>query len=239
MDPRLAVIQRRLQNINRFIAVTGGKGGIGKSFVASALALSLVKQGHRVGLLDLDLTGPCDHLFLGIRGAFPEEDFGILPQNHHGIQFMSVVHFLGEHPAPLRGEDTTQALLELLAITRWGELDYLVLDMPPGLSDATLDAMRFLPGAEFLVVSTPSLIVRETVRRSLHFLRSSGRQVLGVVENMALPGSSPVQALAEAFELRLLARLPQDPDLEAALGDPEALWKTQAVQALAGLTQAW
>ena len=125
LDPRPAVIEKRLSDVKRVLAVTGGKGGIGKSMVASTLALVLREAGHCVGLLDLDFTGPCDHIILDIQGPFPEEVFGLVPPEVHGLRFMSVTHFVGEAPAPLRGEDVSNALIELLCITQWGDLDFL------------------------------------------------------------------------------------------------------------------
>ena len=133
MDPRTTVVSKRLRSVKRILAVTGGKGGVGKSLVASTLALSLAGQGRRAGLLDLDLTSPSDHLILGCDTRFPDEEFGVEPLSHHGIHFMSVACFAGGAPTPLRGADVTNALIELLAITRWGELDALVIDMPPGM----------------------------------------------------------------------------------------------------------
>ena len=101
-DPRLPLIERRLGRIRRILAVTGGKGGVGKSMVASTLALILAEMAQRVGLLDLDFTGPCDHTILGIEGVFPEEHVGLVPPEVHGLRFMSVTHFVGAEPAPLR-----------------------------------------------------------------------------------------------------------------------------------------
>ena len=227
MDPRAAVVARRVSGVDRIIAATGGKGGIGKSLVATGLAVSLARAGRRVGLLDLDFTGPCDHIVLGAEGGFPEEEFGILPPVVVGIHFMSVTHFAGEEPAPLRGVDLSNALVEVLAITQWGELDYLVIDMPPGLGDATLDVVRLLPRAEYLVVATRSRLVVETVRRTLELLRRLQTPMLGVVENMARSDSDRVPDLAARFGVPFLGSLPFDEELEEALGDPDQLANTR------------
>ncbi|MFH1570545.1 MAG: P-loop NTPase [Gemmatimonadota bacterium] len=238
MDPRLAAAERRLERVGRIVAVTGGKGGIGKTLVSSSLALALARQGWRCGLLDLDFTGPCAHLVLGVDGGFPQEDFGILPVPAAGVAFMSVTCFSGPRPAPLRGAEVVNALIELLAITRWGDLDCLVIDMPPGLGDAALEAARLLPRAEYLVVSTASRLVLETVRRTLELLHRMDRDVLGMAENMAAPGAAaaPVADLAAAWGTRLIGRLPLDPAVEECLGQPEALLATAfggAVEAMA------
>ena len=133
MDPRLSVIDKRLSEIKRIIAVASGKGGVGKSLVASSLALSLSNKGYRTGLLDIDLYGPSSHIILGVTDySFPEEEKGILPHKVNNIRFMSIVYFSEDKPAPLRGIDITNIIIELLSITQWGELDYLIIDMPPG-----------------------------------------------------------------------------------------------------------
>jgi len=236
-DPRPAVIARRLAGVRRIIAVTGGKGGIGKTLVSSCLALSLARAGRRAGLLDLDLTGPCAHLVLGLEGTVPEELNGLLPVARHGLHFMSLACLAAEDPAPLRGEDVTNALIELLAIVQWGELDYLVIDMPPGLSDALLDAVRILRRGEFLVVATASQLVVRTVQRTLRLLAQVQAPVLGVVQNMAAAPTPQVTALAADAGLQLWGCIPVDPDLEAAYGHPEALAATAACQAVADLAR--
>jgi len=232
MDPRIAGVTRQLSRVGRVVAVTGGKGGIGKSMVSSLLALVLAAQGRRTGLLDLDLTGPCDHLVLGLDHEFPEEERGLVPPCVHGVRFMSVAYFTGDLPAALRGPDVTNALIELLAITRWDELDVLVVDMPPGLGDATLDTLRLIPRTEYLVVTTASPLVAPTVRRMLQLLGRLDSRTLGVVENMNRGASDGVHRLAEEFGLPLLAVLPYDETLEDAVGDPPRLLRTPFASAL-------
>lgn len=240
IDPRLEVIERRLESVTRLIAVTGGKGGIGKTLVSASVAACLAREGRRAGLLDLDFTGPCDHIVLGAEPAFPREDFGILPRVVAGVHFMSVTCFTGEDPAPLRGADVANALVELLAITRWRELDCLVIDMPPGLGDATLEAARLLPRAEYLVVASASRMVVDTVRRTLGLLRRLRRPVLGLVENMADAAGSPapsVLALATECEVAHLGALPRDAAVEDCLGQPERLLDTAYGRALGDLVR--
>ena len=113
MDVRTIVIEKRLKNIKRIIAVASGKGGVGKSLVASTLALTLAKKGHKVGLFDLDLYGPSSHIILGVKDVFPEEEKGIIPPKIHDIRFMSIVYFTEDKPSPFRGIDITNIIIEL------------------------------------------------------------------------------------------------------------------------------
>jgi ATP-binding protein involved in chromosome partitioning len=235
VDPRYTAVDRRLAEVGRVLAVTGGKGGIGKSMVASTLALLLVRRGLRAGLLDLDLTAPTDHVILGLGDRYLTEEFGVEPPEVEGVHLMSVSFLVGERPAPLRGADVTNAVLEILAITRWQSLDALVIDMPPGLGDATLDVVRLIRKAEYLLVATGSRVVRETVRRMARFLRELEVPVTGVIENMARGSSHSVRSLSEEFDLPLLGSLPWDDAVEDALGDPATLASTRFAQALADI----
>jgi ATP-binding protein involved in chromosome partitioning len=232
VDPRIAVIEDRLSGVDRIIAVAGSKGGIGKSVVASMLALAAADRGLGPGLFDLDFTSPSAHLILGADRGFPREEFGIDPVRVHGVGVMSVAFFAGDAPAPLRGGDATNALLELLAITRWGDRRLLVLDMPPGLGDTTLDVIRYLPRSEFLVVAGGSLVVTGSVRRALGLLRELHLPILGVVENLCRDDGRAVADLADWAGVPLLGRIPYDDVLEGAFGDAGALRRTRAFAAL-------
>jgi len=220
MDPRPAVVARRLGGVRRVLAVTGGKGGIGKSSVAVGLALGFGGEGARIGLLDLDLWGPSDHLVLGVPRPGFREDGGLVPDVVAGLAFMSIASIVGERPALLRGEDITNALLELLAVTIWGELDVLVVDMPPGFGDTLLDAARYLPRAEYVVVTTPSELTLATTRKMLELLRRLELPVLGLVENLRRDGEAGgVVALTVAGGPRLVGSIGYDAGYEASLGD--------------------
>lgn len=236
MDPRLAVVDERLAGVDRVLAVTGGKGGTGKSVVASTLALVLTEQGKRTGLLDLDFTGASDHLILGAESRFPTEEHGIDPLPVHGIGFMSITLFSGDTPAPLRGEDVTGALLELLAITKWGELDFLVIDMPPGLGDTTLDTIRLLPRAEYLAVATDSRVVLGMVRKTLRLHEALRTNVRGIVENMKRRDNRNVVETAAELDVPYLGALPFDETLEQAFGDPTRLAQTSFAAGLRELS---
>jgi len=189
MDPRLEIIGKRLKNIKRLIAISGGKGGIGKSLIASTLALILSKLGYKVGLLDLDFCGPSTHIVLGTRGIYPKEEKGIIPPEIYGIKFMSIIYYASDNPLPLRGIDVSNAIIELLAVTRWGRLDFLLVDMPPGIGDATLDTIRLMKRAEFLIVTTQSKVTLETVKKVLKILKELRVPIIGIIENMRITKS--------------------------------------------------
>ena len=195
--------------------------------VASALALSLKEQGHSVGLLDLDFTSPSTHVILGVEGLLPEEEYGIIPPLAHGLRYMSITYYSLDKPAPLRGADVSDAIIELLAITRWGELDHLIIDMPPGLGDATLDMIRLIDGIRFLVVTTPSSLAYETVRKLLTLLSRLKVPVVGVVENMVMKPSDYIKKQATEDGTAYLGAIEFDPELEDALGDLDRLSETK------------
>jgi ATP-binding protein involved in chromosome partitioning len=222
-DPRLSVVDRRLAGIKRLIAVTGGKGGIGKSLTSSLLALTLSRLGYRVGLLDLDLSAPSTHVILGIDGVYPKEEYGIIPPEVHGISFMSIIYFTGNEPAPLRGGDISNAMLELLAITQWGSLDFLIVDMPPGIGDAAMDVIRWLKRAEFLVMTTASKVALETVIKVIKMLKELNLPIIGVIENMKMRESSAVHEALHEFDVPALGAIDFDMNLEDLIGDANAL----------------
>lgn len=235
LDPRAIVVADRLAEVSRVIGVTGSKGGIGKSVVATTWALSLADSGRRVGLFDLDFTSPSDHVVLGVDLRFPEEEFGIDPHRVHGIDMMSVAFFSGDAAVPLRGDAVTSALLELLAITRWGELDVLLLDMPPGLGDTNLDVIHLLPSLQFLLVGNGSRVVIESVRRALQLFAELKVPMVGLVENMQRGADHAVADLATRFEVPYLGAIPYDPALEDALGDVAKLRNTELYQTMSRL----
>lgn len=226
VDPRTSIISVRLGNVGRIVAVSSGKGGVGKSLVASTLALALTKQGYEVGLFDLDFTSPSTHVILGIEGVQPKEDKGIVPPVVNGLRYMSIVYYSGDYASPLRGADVSNALIELLSITRWGKLDFLVIDMPPGIGDATLDLIRLIKNVEFLVVTTSSQLAFETVRKLLKLLKELKVPVAGVVENMKMGDSKNIQQQTRKLGLSFLGEIPYDTQVEEAIGNKNRLAST-------------
>jgi len=224
MEARTSVIQSRLEQVKQIICVASGKGGVGKSMVASNLALSLSQKGLKVGLLDLDLYGPSTHVILGVQpDSFPDEHHGIIPPVVHGINFMSVVYFTEDKPGAFRGDDISNIILELLAITQWGSLDYLIVDLPPGIGDEILDVIHLLPQSKYIVVTIPSKVALRAVEKLLRILKELDVPLLGVIENMSFKKDSMVTAFCETEGAPYLGRLGFDESLEDAIGDPKKL----------------
>jgi ATP-binding protein involved in chromosome partitioning len=235
LDPRLAVIPERLKGVSRVVVFCSGKGGVGKTLLSSLAALIAARRGASVGLLDLDFNGPSSHVVLGASLAVPKEEKGLVPPEVFGVKLMSLALFAGEAPLPLRGADATDALLELLAVTRWGDLDLLVVDAPPGTGDELLDTVRFLKRGEAVVVTTPSRLSLSVVARLVRLLKDVGTTVLGLIENM---GGGNVKEVAAEWGVRYLGWIPYDPAVEEALGDPVRLLDTEVAAKLEKALQA-
>jgi ATP-binding protein involved in chromosome partitioning len=227
LDPRLSIIDKRLSNIRTIIAISGAKGGVGKSLTAATLALLLAKKGRKVGLLDLDFTSPSTHIILGVEDLNPKEEDGIIPPQIRGIKYMSIVYFSKDNPTPLRGTELTNSFLELLAITQWGELDYLLIDMPPGIGDATLDVIRFIKGIRFLIIVTPSSLALLTVIKLLDLLKSINIPIIGVIENMKTFPRKSIKQEIKQKNVIFLGSIPFDKELEGSIGKPEQLINTR------------
>lgn len=235
VDPRLNIIDKRLAKIGKIIAVSSGKGGVGKSLIASTLALTLSRSGCKVGLLDLDFSSPSTHVILKIEGLYPKEEKGIVPPVAHGLMYMSIIYYSGDDPTPLRGADISNAIIELLAITQWGSLDFLVIDMPPGIGDATLDMIRLVKDINFLVVTTSSKVAFETVRKLIRLLRDLNVPIIGVVENMKMTDSSFIRENVEKFKVSFLGEIKFDYELENSIGDVNKLLETDFARSLENL----
>lgn len=231
MDPRLSVVNKRLENVKRIIAVSGGEGGTGKSLTASVLALSLCKRGYSVGLLDLDFCDPSVHEILGVKGVFPEGYEEIVPLEINNLKFMSIVYFIGNSPASLRRMYVSSAIIEVLTITRWGKLDFLIIDIPSGLGDSALDFIRLVERVEFLFVTTASRVALDAMKKELQVLRQFGTPVIGVLENMR-NGENSVEDEIAACRVPFLGSIGFDQKVEGALGDMSELLKTSFAKTL-------
>ena len=222
------VVQRNLpllKGVKNLIAVASGKGGVGKSTTAVNLALALAQQGARVGLLDADIYGPSIPQMLGVGGQQPHSPDGkhIEALKGHGIALMSI-GFLVDADSPMvwRGPMVTSALEQLLRDTLWGELDYLVVDMPPGTGDIQLTLAQKVPVTGSVIVTTPQDIALLDARKGIRMFEKVGVPILGVVENMSMHicshcghaepifGEGGGQALGADFNVPLLGQLPLD-----------------------------
>ncbi|HEX5639637.1 MAG TPA: iron-sulfur cluster carrier protein ApbC [Burkholderiaceae bacterium] len=184
-------VQRGLKvmpNVKNIIAVASGKGGVGKSTVAANLALALSAEGARVGVLDADIYGPSQPTMLGISGK-PESTDGrtLEPMENHGLQMSSIGLLIdADQPMVWRGPMVTQALQQLLSQTNWKDLDYLVVDMPPGTGDIQLTLAQQVPVTGAVIVTTPQDIALMDAKKGLKMFEKVGIPILGVVENMAV-----------------------------------------------------
>ncbi len=239
MDVRLSVIEKRFAQIKKVIAVGGGKGGVGKSMISVGLSLVLSKQKYKVGLFDLDFCGPSAHVILGVSNKlYPKEDRGIIPPSKEGIKFMSITYYSRKHPLPLREIDMSSAFIELLAITRWGRLDFLVIDMPPGTKDVILDTIRFIKDVHFLIVTVSSLVALETVKRTVRLLSELKVPVMGIIENMGEKGIFCSREYINKFNYPFLGVIKFDKYLEQAVGDIDKFMETSFIQDLKTIVES-
>ena len=210
--------------IKNIIAVASGKGGVGKSTTAANLALALAAEGASVGMLDADIYGPSQPIMLGITGRPSSKDGKTMePMEGHGIQAMSV-GFLIESDTPMvwRGPMVTQALEQLLSETKWRDLDYLVVDLPPGTGDIQLTLAQKVPVTGAVIVTTPQDIALIDARKGLKMFEKVGIPILGIVENMAIHicskcghaehifGAGGAERMSRDYEVEVLGSLPLD-----------------------------
>ncbi len=213
-----------LARVKNIIAVASGKGGVGKSTTAVNLALALAAQGAKAGVLDADIYGPSIPLMLGISGR-PEaiDNKHIVPMQAHGIQAMSIGFLIGEDtPMIWRGPMVTQAMQQLLNDSAWADLDYLIIDLPPGTGDIQLTLCQKVPVSGALIITTPQDIALLDARKALKMFEKVEVPVLGIIENMAMHtcsncghvehifGSGGGERMAEQYGVPLLGSLPLD-----------------------------
>ena len=211
--------------IKHVIGIVSGKGGVGKSMVTASLANKLMEQGYRVGILDADITGPSIPKMYGLHGPAQGDDQGIyLAKND--IKVMSVNLLLPDEEAPViwRGPVISNMVKQFWTDVIWGELDYLLVDMPPGTGDVPLTVFQSLPVDGIVIVSSPQDLVRMIVKKAYSMAKSMNIRVLGIVENYSFLkcpdcgkeikvfGESHIEEIAKELDVDLLGKMPIDPE---------------------------
>ena len=255
-----------LENVRNVIAIASGKGGVGKSTVSVNIALALAAEGANVGLLDADIYGPSQPHMVGLAGKQPQSEDGktMRPLEAHGLQVMSIGFLIDpDQPMVWRGPMVTSALQQLLHQTSWHDLDYLIVDMPPGTGDIQLTLSQQVPVSGAVIVTTPQNIATLDARKGLAMFRKVSIPVLGVIENMSthicsecgheepIFGTGGGEKMSQDFDVTLLGQLPldsrireqtdsgkptvlADPDSAAAAAYRNAAFNLAAAQAAQG-----
>ncbi len=214
-------------NLGRIIAVSSGKGGVGKSTVAVNLAIALAKAGKKVGIMDADIYGPNLPLMLGVDAAPAVRDEKIIPLEAHGVKVISLGFLIEkEQPAIWRGPIVMKIITQFLRDVNWGQLDYFLVDMPPGTGDAQLSLVQATQVHGAVIVTTPQQVAVGDALRGVKMFERTAVPVLGIVENMsyfenpetgkpiALFGSGGGERLAQECDLPLLGQVPIDPRIQ-------------------------
>ena len=219
---------RELNHVEKVVAVISGKGGVGKSLVTSVIATTLSRQGHKVGILDADITGPSIPKIFGVQGQTETSEFGIFPALTGGrIKIISVNLLLEQDDATViwRGPIVSGMVKQFWTDVIWGDLDYLLLDMPPGTGDVPLTVFQSIPLDGVVIVTTPQDLVSLIVKKAFHMAAKMNIPVLGIIENMSYllcpdcgrriepfgPSHAPV--VSRELGVKLLGQLPIDPTL--------------------------
>ena len=222
--------------ITKIIGVLSGKGGVGKSMVSSLLAVELAEKGYKVGIMDADITGPSIPKMFGLKTQLYGDEKGIFPATSTlGIKVVSINMMLENEDAPVlwRGPILGGIIRQFYTEVHWGELDYLLIDMPPGTSDVAISIIQEIPVDSFVMVTTPSKLVSMVVGKAINMAKEVNKPIVGLVENMAfvkcdkcgneitIYNSDETEATAKKYELEVLAKLPIDPVLANFADDGE------------------
>jgi len=238
--------RKKLPGVEKVVAVASAKGGVGKSSVAVNLALALVDTGHKVGLLDADVYGPSVPTMLGLdEGPEITAEKKIIPVQAHGLQIISMGLLMPpDQPVIWRGPLVFSAIKQFLKDVQWKDLEYLVVDMPPGTGDAQLTLIQQVPLSGVVMVTTPQEVALADVRRGINMFRETKVPVLGIVENMSyficpdtgkqfdIFGHGGGAEVAKQYDLPLLGEIPIDPSIRVGgdTGKPAARIEGSAVR---------
>ncbi len=216
--------EKLLPGVKYIIAVSSGKGGVGKSTVSTNLAVALAKSGAKVGLMDADIYGPNIPMMMGVTEAKGKEGEKILPGEAHGVKVISMAFFVPEETAVVwRGPMVHTAITQFFRDVLWGELDYLLIDLPPGTGDAQLSLSQLVPMTGAIAVTTPQEVSLYDVRKGLRMFQKVNVPLLGVIENMSffvcghcgekteIFSYGGGERAAEKFGIPFLGRIPLDP----------------------------
>jgi len=223
-DFKTYIAEERLRRANYVLAFGSGKGGVGKSFIASLVALALRDMGFKVGVLDLDLHSSSIPLMLSsVSYEIESSKEGFEPYRLENLEVMSLTYFVGDRPVALRGKSKDEVVLYLLALTNWSKLDYLIIDLPPGMSDEVLNIAHYIRGNNrgIIAVTTPAQVSIDVVRKFIEVLKTLGTKVLGAVLNMSYIrvdgkilkpfGDLDVAKVEQILNTKVLAELPLEP----------------------------
>src|ERR1051326_652860 len=240
MSPQGEMPKPPIPGVQNLIAVGSGKGGVGKTTVAVNLAISLARQGRKIGLMDADVYGPNVPLMMGVRATPHAIGERIQPIEKHGVRIMSM-GFLnpGDKPLVWRGPMLHSVIQQFLRNVQWGDLDYLIIDLPPATGDVQLSLIQTAPITGAVVVTTPSEVSLEDARKAVHMFSQVRVEILGIVENMSYLNCPHCheridvfshgggRRTAEQMQVHFLAELPLDPQVRIGgdTGNPIALRK--------------
>lgn len=215
--------------INKIVGVLSGKGGVGKSMVSSLLAVELAKKGYKVGIMDADITGPSIPKMFDMHEPAYGDEKGVFPNlsNKYGIKILSINMMLESEDTPVlwRGPIIGGMVTQFYTEAHWGELDYLVIDMPPGTSDVALSVLQEIPVDGLVMVSNPSKLVSMIVSKAIVMAQKTDTKMIGLVENMAyvkcpdcgkiikIHGDNDTENICQKYNLDVLASLPLDTEL--------------------------
>jgi len=230
-DFKTYVAEERLRRANYVLAFGSGKGGVGKSFIASVVALALRDMGFKVGILDLDLHSSSIPLMLGsINYEIKSSEKGFEPYKlGDNLEIMSLTYFVGNKPVALRGRNKDEVVLYLLSLTNWSKLDYLIIDLPPGMSDEVLNIAHYIKGNNrgVIAITTPAQVSVDVVKKFIEVLKSLGTRVLGTVLNMSYIrvddkvlkpfGEFNLEKLEKMLNTKVLAEFPLEPKADKIL----------------------
>lgn len=214
--------------IGKIIGVLSGKGGVGKSMVTSLLAVELAQKGYKVGIMDADITGPSIPKMFNLNSQLYGDEIGIFPAiSTLGIEVISINNMLENEDVPVlwRGPILGGVIKQFYSEVHWGELDYLLIDMPPGTSDVAISIIQQIPVDSFVMVTTPSKLVSMVVGKAINMTKQVNKEIVGLVENMAyvkcdecgheinIYQNDVTQEVADKYGLEVVGKLPIDPVL--------------------------